>query len=285
MPVYISTSCLADGRDLFKVLDIYAGIGLSRVELGAVHAHIRDSQLKRLKQYPFQYLCHNYFPPPEKDLVINLSSQNPATRQRCKEQLKRSIDFCAEMGIDLFTFHSGFRVELEGGLKYHSGMDIIPYEQAFMTFAEALAEINQYGLKNGVRIGIENHMVAQKDVQEGQNPYSILYRAEEFERLWALLPSPNLGMLLDLGHLKTSACSLDFDKHDFIEKVKDRIIAFHVHDNSGQDDEHKVVEKDAWFSKILCKSRFNTLPLILESGKLEAGQILQQQKLMEGWRL
>jgi sugar phosphate isomerase/epimerase len=281
MSVYVSTSCLTDGSDLFKVLDIYSEIGISNVELGCVHNYVPYHQLKRLKQYKFNFLCHNYFPPPEKPLVINLSTQNPHLMKLCKEQLKHSLDFCSEMGIELFTFHAGYRADLDINLNYPSPLDVIPYELAFITFAEALAEVNEYALQSGVRIAIENHVVSENNVINGQNPYSILYTAPEFERLWALIPSSNLGMLLDLGHLNATAYALKFDKYEFIDKVKVKVFAFHLHDNSGRSDEHKTVKTESWFSSIIPGKSFNKLPMILESIKLNPRQIVQQKRLLE----
>jgi sugar phosphate isomerase/epimerase len=278
---YVSTSCLENGSDIFKVLDIYSENGISRVELGCVHQHIPDSQLRRIKQYGLNFLCHSYFPPPELPLVINLSSQNPDLMKRIKEQIRHSIDFCRDMGIDLFTFHAGYRAEPNVNLRYASPVQVIPYEQAFMTFAESLAEVNEYALKKGVRIGVENHVISGDSFIDGRNPYCILYTAEEFERLWDLIPSPNLGMLLDLGHLKSTAHWMNLDKYDFIEKVKDKVVAFHMHDNGGRSDEHRMVERDSWFSKVVSGDGFKKTPMILESTGLNIGQIRQQKRVIE----
>jgi sugar phosphate isomerase/epimerase len=278
---YVSTSCLKNGSDIFKVLDIYSEIGISKVELGCVHKHIPDSQLRRIKQYGLDFLCHNYFPPPEEPLVINLSTQNQDLMKRIKEQIRHSIDFCHEMGIDLFTFHAGYRAEPDFNLRYASPVHVIPYEQAFMTFAEALAEVNEYALKQGVRIGVENHVISGGSFIDGQNPYCILYSSQEFERLWSLVPSSNLGMLLDLGHLKSTAFWMNLDKNDFIEKIKGKVLAFHVHDNGGRADDHRMVEKDSWFLKVVSSDGFKEIPMILESTGLNICQIRQQAGLIE----
>ena len=51
MPVYISTACLANGGNLFKILATYNEAGFRNVELGASHQYTKDLSLAKFQQY------------------------------------------------------------------------------------------------------------------------------------------------------------------------------------------------------------------------------------------
>ena len=280
MPVYVSTSCLIGASNMFDVLKAYAEAGLNNVELGTVHRHIGKLLPHRLKRYGFDLLCHHYFPPPDKPFIINLASQHPVILKRSKEQVKRSIDFCYNLGIKLFTFHAGFRADPDDNLRFCQ-QHVVSYENAFTTFVESLEEIESYAQERGVRIAIENNVLSDYNVVDGHNPFLLLCEAEEFERLWERIPSANVGILLDLGHLKVTAHWLSFDRYQFIDRVKDRIFAVHVHENNGEVDGHRPLDEGSWCFEAIRENGLIELPIVLESFGLTVNQIIQQVSLIE----
>lgn len=280
MPVYISTSCLANGSNVFDVLEAYAKAGLRNIELGSSHKYIDNLSPTKFTRYGFNLIAHHYFPPPHEPLIVNLASQDAVILKRSKGQIKKSIEFCHSMGIKLFTFHAGFRLDPTEKLEF-IGQPITPYETAFDTFIESVDEINRYAIKWGVKIAIENNVLSDYNVVEGQNPFLLLCRAEEFERLWKRVPSANVGILLDLGHLKVTSHWLGFDKYEFIDRVKDRVFAIHVHENNGQADEHRKLDEASWCFEVFSRKCFTNLPVVMESSGLIIDQIVQQVGLLE----
>jgi sugar phosphate isomerase/epimerase len=280
MTVYVSTSCLADESNVFDVLEVYSRAGFRRVELGSRHKYLAPFSPADFRSFNFDYLIHNYFPPPEKLIILNLASQNPAILRQSLLHMKRAIDFCHSLDIGLFTFHAGFCLDPDEKLCFPREQSF-NYEASFNTFIESVDEINCYAQQKGVRIAIENNVLAEYNMVNGHNQFLLLCRAEEFERLWNGVPSDNVGMLLDLGHLKVSSHWLQFDRYEFIDRIKDRVFALHLHENNGQVDQHAALDGTSWCWQVISDDRFDGLPLILESSQLDIEQIIHQVWLME----
>ena len=124
-------------------------------------------------------------------------------------------------------------------------------------------------------------MLSEYNLVDGQNPFLLLCEADEFERLWERIPSDNVGMLLDLGHLKVTSHWLNFDRYEFINKVKDKIFAIHIHENNGRVDEHRVLDETSWCFEVINRKCFSNLPIVLEITKLSISQTIQQVGLAE----
>ncbi|MBA7684778.1 endonuclease 4 [subsurface metagenome] len=295
MAIYVSTSCLINGDNVFDVLQSYARVNLEHVELGCSHRYIDDLAPAKFEPYDFTFIAHHYFPPPAEPFIVNLASPDPAVLSRSREHIKQAIDFCHSLGIKLFTFHAGIDFPVLIYLPFHAGFradpaekfrfpqdcPVAPYETAFTTFAESLDAINSHAQQRGIRIAIENNVLAEYNVIDGQNKFLLLCEAEEFDRLWERIASDNVGMVLDLGHLKVTSHWLNFDRYQFINRVKDRVFALHVHENDGQVDEHRELDENSWCLEVIGRNNFNRLPIVLESHKLTIGQIRQQVSLIE----
>jgi len=279
--IYASTACLAGGSDVLRVLGVYAGAGLKNIELGATHAYRDRLEPHLFRKYGSNLITHSYFPPPGRRIVVNLASQDAAILAQSRQQIKRSIDFCHALGIDYFSFHAGFRVEPDEDFKFQAKESVAPYEAAFETFVESVKEINAYAQQKRVRIAVENHGMPEKDLTHGENMTYLLCEAWEFARLWEAVPSQNLGMLLDMGHLKLASQSLRFDKEDFIDKVKEKVLSIHVHDNNGRADEHAEVTEKSWCLEVLRRSCFSNARVVTESRGLSIDRITAQVRLLE----
>ncbi len=279
--VYASTACLAGRNDVLRVLDAYAKAGLKNVELGATHTFNDNLNPQLFRQYGFNLITHNYFPPPRQQIVINLASQDATILEQSQQQVKQSIDFCYKTGIDFFSFHPGFRIEPDENIKFKANASATPYETAFTTFVESLKEIDAYARGKGVRVAVENHTMPEKYISHDENLPYLFCEAWEFETLWKAVPSDNIGILLDLGHLKVASRSLGFDKEEFIDRVKDKVISIHVHDNNGRADQHREVTKDSWCLNALRKGCFPHAKVVTESRELSIDRIIAQVQLLE----
>jgi sugar phosphate isomerase/epimerase len=99
----------------------------------------------------------------------------------------------------------------------------VPYEEAYEAFSRSLEEILSFAREHGIGIAVEN--------LEHKNDAYMMIRPEEFSRLQENFPE--LGVLLDLGHLKIASRRLGFRIEDFIYCVKDRVSGIHLHENDG----------------------------------------------------
>ncbi|MFC2003540.1 sugar phosphate isomerase/epimerase family protein [Chloroflexota bacterium] len=281
MPVYVSTTCLAKASNIFHVLEAYAKAGLKYVELGASHEYIDDSLLAEFKKYRFSFMVHHYFPPPQRPFILNLASQNATILAQSKKQIKKSIDFCHSLGITLFTFHAGFQADPDSKFRFSQSKVIVPYEVAFNTFVESARELNEYAQDKGVKIAVENNVLSEYNVVNGENPFLLLCQAEEFEKLWERIPSTNVGAVLDLGHLKVTSHWLGFDKHEFVDKIKSRVFSIHVHENNGLVDEHRNLDEQSWCLEVINRREFAGVPVTLESMNLSIEEINRSRNLVE----
>lgn len=196
----------------------------------------------------FRFLVHNYFPPPERPFVLNLASSDPEIRARSLRHCRSAIDLAHELESDLFTVHAGFALEpkvaeLGRPITGEAG-DI---EAAYRIFRDSVGELVAYGEGRGVRLGIENNVVAPFNLRQGRNVFLLMATADEILRLAKDIPSPRLGFLIDSGHLNVSARTLGFEREDFLRSVGPHVLGWHLSDNDGTVDSNRPFGSDAWF--------------------------------------
>ena len=264
--MYYSTSCLSERYSFSQVLDIYSESGIKNVELGVCNEP--DIDLNILKNYDFNYIVHHYFPPPKNPFIINLASQNEQIRDKSVVQIIKSIDFCTDFGINLFSFHAGFRIDPEVNFKFAPDPDNIPdYETSFNTFKESVLEIVDHAERSGsgVKVAIENNVIQEHNLVDGENKLLLMCELWEFERLFNEIRSDNLGILLDLGHLKINSNILNFDADEFISRLRNKTFAVHLHENNGRVDQHRCTKEGNWVLDMVDKYfKDNDVPCILE---------------------
>lgn len=281
MKIYVSTSCLINKYGFLQVLDIYNELGIRNVELGVFIDH-NANVVKLLKQYNFNYIVHHYFPPLKNSFIINLASQNKQILKKSIDQIFRSINFCNDYNIKIFSFHAGFRVDPDMNLKFDLN-NIIEYQTSFNTFKESVLKIADYAEKKDVKVAIENNVLSKYNLVDGRNKLLLMCEAWEFKKLFQEIKSENLGILLDLGHLKVTSNILKFNANNFIENLKNKIFLVHIHENDGEVDEHECIKKGDWSLKVTEKY-FKSLdiPVVLEckcNSKKELENIL---KILKG---
>jgi sugar phosphate isomerase/epimerase len=227
--IYISTSCLKGTRSLQKILEVYSAQGILKVELSG-GLEYTPNVVGLLSNYPkMNFIIHNYFPPPSEPFIMNLAAQDENVREKSLGVCKRAIDLCSQFGWKLYSFHPGFRVESTLGLNFAlSSIDLVPYDAAFSRFTQSIEEISAYARSRGVKLALEN--------LEHQNEAYMMTRPEEFVKFREVFPE--VGVLLDLGHLKIASRRLGFQEKDLLSAVEDNIVEVHIHENNGEKDLH-----------------------------------------------
>ena len=282
MKIYVSTSCLINEYSFLQVLNIYNELGIRNVELGVFTDHNVDV-VNLLKQYNFNYIVHHYFPPAKESFIINLASQNNKILQKSIEQIIKSIDYCNDCNIKIFSFHAGFRVDPDINLKFNLN-NITEYQTSFNTFKESVLKINDYAEKKDVKVAIENNVLSKYNLVDGRNKLLLMCEAWEFEKLFQEIKLENLGILLDLGHLKVTSNILKFNANNFIEDLKSKIFLVHIHENNGEVDEHKCIKKGDWSLKVVQKY-FKSLdiPVVLECKCNSKKELNNSLKILKGY--
>jgi sugar phosphate isomerase/epimerase len=186
--IYVSTGAFHGGR-LAEMAEACESLGAG-LELSSgvrwhpgLEAEIDEVAVARKGKL----LVHNYFPPPEKPFVLNLASTNPFTLELSKAHARAAIDLTARLGAPFYSVHSGFAMDLKaedlGRPDAQLRAKKVPNALAYTTFLAAVRELSGYAKARGVRLLIENNVIAKNQVR--RNPLKM----QKVEELWPWLRS------------------------------------------------------------------------------------------------
>ncbi|MBM7646029.1 sugar phosphate isomerase/epimerase [Scopulibacillus daqui] len=186
--------------------------GADKIELlmDGVEWDEMDSQIEKMKKvvknYNIKFMVH----PPAWD--INLTSENKAIRDTSFEEYKRSILFAHEIEAEHVVIHPGFCFS-----------PIFDKAIARKRAEEYIGRLCQVAKPLGVKLAIEN---------VGYNGTSI-FTEDEFA---AFLDETDdiAGYLIDTGHAHLNQWNIP----EMIRCTNSRLFGVHIHDNSGDRDDH-----------------------------------------------
>lgn len=272
--VYVSSGAFRT-RSVPEIVDTCLRQGITHLELGSGLAW-EPGLLERVRgtaSRGMSYLVHNYFPPHEHPFVLNLAADDPEALERSRAHCREAVDLTAELGAGFFSVHAGFAFAAS---PEDLGRDLtrVPrgsLEQAQRTFVESLRILCAEGAARGVAILVENNVVAPFNLVNGKNRLCLCATDAEILETLAEVGAPNLGLLVDVGHLCVSANSLRFDRHRFLDRVAPHVAAFHLSDNDGSADQNRPFGPDAWFLPRLAE--FPDATMVLEAYRLSVDEI------------
>lgn len=282
--IYVSTGAFGN-KTLPQVLAFSSENGLNNIELSSGVNYTDDMQpilQKALQTGKNNFLIHNYFPPPKIPFVLNLASDNNEIVDLSLKHCKKAIAMAAELGAPFYSVHSGFCFHAK---PQHLGKDQtrltrIPKKDAEIIFIENLQNLADFAALNGVELLIENNVAASFNLINGKNELLLGVTDDEINRILNKTSRNNLGILLDVGHLKVSANSLGFCPENFIRQLANMIKAIHLSDNNGQQDSHNPIHKKSWFWKPLLNYTSPEITWILETYSIPMQLITEQVELI-----
>lgn len=194
------------------------------------------------------FQIHNYFPPPEQPFVLNLGSLDESVSQRSIAHVEQALQWCRKLGADRYSFHAGFlldpKVDQLG--RRIAQQDLFDRRESIAVFVDRVARLSKLADQVGVKLMVENNVLSAKNAREfKQNPL-LMCDPHECQEVMAMLPD-NLGLLIDVAHLKVSGNSLAFDPVLMFDLCSERIIGHHLSDNDGLEDSNLPFADDAWF--------------------------------------
>jgi sugar phosphate isomerase/epimerase len=229
--------------------------GFDAIELsgGIYEAGIYEELLSLSRKTAFQ--IHNYFPPVQIPYVLNLASLDSEIADRSLSHATTAMRWAADFGATAYSVHAGFLIdpridELGVRIKRRTLYNRVESVNRFMERVNNLAE---FGQTLGLRLLIENNVLIQDTFDEfGENPLLVCNPDEAF----AVMQSApkNVGMLLDVAHLKVSANTLGFNPSEMFSKCRQWIEAYHLSENDGSIDTHHPFRNDSWFWPYLNKT-------------------------------
>ena len=275
MTIYASTSCLKNPKNVIRVLKEYEKAGIENVELGSVHENF---DINNLKDFDFNFLIHNYFPPPKNAFNFNLASFDNTIRSSSINLAKRAMDLCCNIDSSLYSFHAGFAVDPPRLGKPFPRENIANREDSLRVYNESLIELIDYSKLTGVKIAMEPNVVQKFNLVDNENKLCLFADFDEIKLLNSFFEKKELGILLDLGHSAVTAYWLNYDKDEFVEKCRKWVWAIHVSHNNGKADQHKSLTKTSWQTSKL--NSFKKKPIILETMNLSPEEIIANINLV-----
>jgi sugar phosphate isomerase/epimerase len=201
------------GQPFSAVLEELETVEVANVEIVDDRYHALDKTrveaLKRIiKEKGFKTSVHAPF------IEINIASPFKPIRTAILSRLKQSIQFSSELGSDFWVFHPGLQ----------TGISPFIQDLDWKLNLESIRELLSAGQKFGINLTIEN----------GLHPLPFLMKtADDFIRFYKDLGETGLGLTLDIGH-----ANVNNQIYEFFEKVPEKIVHAHLHDNHGKTDEH-----------------------------------------------
>jgi sugar phosphate isomerase/epimerase len=254
MEIFISTGGYRniEGTKIFQQL---RSAGIKNVEFSGGKS-IKNFE-KSIKKFKYNSQIHNYFPPPKKPFVFNLSSENKQIASKSLNLVKKNIILSKKLGAKYYSFHAGFRVDpnpKQLGKKFKKTV-LIKKEKALKNFYNKLKVLIKFAKKYQIKLLIENNVITKKNFQTFKTNPFLLTTPGEIKSFFKEIRKFNdcVGLLLDVAHLKVSSKTLGFHLEKAHNSLKKLIIAYHLSDNDGKSDSNKKFTSRSWFWKYFKK--------------------------------
>ena len=262
--IYLSTGGFSKlpGSETAKIFSEYS---INQIELSA--GLFKDNQindLKKLNKSKFQ--IHNYYPPPKDPFVFNLASMQEDIALKSISHVMSALEYCSDLMIANYSSHAGFLFdpkikELGEKIEFQKLND---KKEAKSIFIERINKLSIRALELGINLLIENNVLSKANLEQFKlNPF-LMVEANECEEIMTQT-SNNVKLLLDVGHLKVSAQSLNFDKKNFFEICNPWVHAYHLSDNNGERDSNSPMNENSWFWSYLKKADYYVVEVYSES--------------------
>jgi sugar phosphate isomerase/epimerase len=237
--IYVSSAC-SKQKKIGAAIRELAVHGFQNIELSGGTEYYEDyeADIFNLKEkFSLNYLIHNYFPPPEDDFVLNLSSLNDSIYEKSISHLRKSIRLADQLGAKKYGLHAGFYVDI--GIK-EIGKAITltmpkDIDASYERFCRGFNEINEESKE--VEIYIENNVYSRTNfkIYGYQIPF-MLVSALDYEELKKHI---SVNLLLDIAHLYVSSQTLNLDFESQFDLMIIETDYVHLSDNDGSHDQNR----------------------------------------------
>lgn len=252
--IYLSTMA-AGNMPILNFARLAREFGMAGIELSSSLPLSAGDFFKVREQMPsgIRFLVHNYFPSPSEDFVLNLASPDQEILRKSRDHCANAVTFCSEVASPFYSVHAGFALNAAPSDlgKELAHLERCSLADAKKVFINSLNILCRQAQSKGMRILVENNVLAPFNLVRGRNEFLLGVTAEDLLELLANVNMPNLGLLIDMGHLKVSARSLGFSDALFLKTLMPYIEAFHLSDNDGNKDDNYAFNETAWFFKHL----------------------------------
>ncbi|MCK5535258.1 MAG: sugar phosphate isomerase/epimerase [Bacteroidales bacterium] len=262
--IYISSSCVKHTNIKDSVQELVDN-GFRNIELSGGTEYYEgfiDDLLELKEKYDLNYLCHNYFPPPQQHLVLNLASLNDEIYLQTFEHLKSAIELSKKLGASRFGFHAGFFLDIkvsEIGKKL-SKDNLFDKDKAINRFCNGFKELSI--LAGDIELYIENNVysITNAETYSNENIF-MLTTYEEFKALDTII---DFRLLLDVAHLKVSSSTFDLSFEYELSNMINNSNYIHISDNDALHDLNNSLNENSNLVELLKQQDLKNKDFTLE---------------------
>jgi sugar phosphate isomerase/epimerase len=255
--IYVSTSSFYK-YNFHETIDLFKKNNIRNLELSAnIYNKNQREELLKYKNKNINFIFHNYFLPPKKSFIINLSSNNRFIIQRSLNHIKKLIRLSNIFNLPFVSFHAGFRFDpkLNSIGKVFKKKKLETKEKSMKIFHNSIKDLSKYGKQFNVKLLIENNVITKKNLEVFKENPLLLCCPDSIKNAFENMPK-NVGLLLDTGHFKVSSLTLNFDLVKGYNKIKNFVGGYHLNENDGITDTNLPFTNRSWFVQRLKKKLY-----------------------------
>ena len=255
---------------------------ITNIELSG--GRVQEDQEEKLSDLTSscRFQVHNYYPPPENSFVLNLASFDEKIASLSSEHIFRAIDLSKKLGSKFYSFHAGFLLDpqVKDLGKQFTKVELNSRDSAKAIFTSRVNQVSEYAKSKGIMILLENNVFSSANLKHFRtNPFLMTDYNETIEIMNST--DDNVGLLVDVAHLKVSSQSEGFCKNKYLDSTKEYTFAYHFSDNEGKSDTNEVVAPDSWFWPFVRKDlSYYTLEVYNQNLEVLAQQIELTQMML-----
>jgi endonuclease IV len=263
--IFLSSSCFND-KTINEIISHCVHIKYYNLEISG-GLQFDDNFIEILseakKQHPFKFMFHNYSPPPKNDFIINLASLDDDVYNRSLQHCMETIKISKLLQIKKFAFHAGFLIDPnlnEIGFQIKKKI-IYNKNKSLIRFIEAINMLKHQASKD-LDLYIENNVLSDKNMKNfnGKNPFLFT----DFAGYKEINDSVQIKPLIDIGHLKVSAKTLDKEFVTELSKLINLTDYIHISDNNSFEDQNRGLDEGSNILKIIKKFDLSKKIITLE---------------------
>lgn len=280
--VYASTTWFpGTDTDVAEAVVAMVDLGLDGIEVGSTHRYQSWPEMRdRLRAaWAGAMVTHNYFPPAQSSMVVNLASDDPAVRDASIAHARHCLACTEELGATVYTVHPGFLAAAQAATGNATG----PYdfsfaasrsarEPAFDRMLAALEDLATEAARRGVRLAVETEGTLTA------HGVLLLEQPEEYDRLFAAL-GDGIWLNFNLAHSTLASRHHGFGLGDFIARWGHRFALCELSHNDRARDLHRPLVADSWVLDWIPRLPAG-VPLILEFRDAERSELAESIRLV-----
>ena len=246
--IYLSTGGFQN-LDPQSVIQKFNEQGIKSIELSGGKYVAQKKVIKFLKKRnDVNYSLHNYFPVPKKKFVINLASIEKGIFKKTFSNIKKAIEISNKINSKYFSFHAGFlfNPNIKDLGKKFAKVRLQNRKKSIELFLNRVNLLAKEAKKKNVKILIENNVITKENFKRFKQDPLLLTHPKEIIEFFKKCDK-NVGLLLDVGHLKVSAKTYGFNLFKAHEMLKPYVEGYHLSDNDGLKDSNSEFTKKSWF--------------------------------------